>query len=214
MKNILRLERVTYEENESFYLRDFDLDVRTGEIMGLLPLNAYGIPALLDVIRNNPPLYYGQVIYDGKTVNSWKDMKRVPNPVTIVDSESSLVAGQSVLTNIFLLGGDKSFFIREKELERKLKPYLEEAGVLISPRMPSDELTGFERVVVEILRGVISGHRLIVLKDVSSYIGESNLEELGRIIRLYSKKGIAFLFISSRYDEIISVCDRTALMSN
>ena len=57
MNNILRLERVTYAESDSFYLRDFDLDVRTGEIMGLLPLNAYGIPALLDVIRNNPPLY-------------------------------------------------------------------------------------------------------------------------------------------------------------
>ena len=214
MDNILRLEQVTYAEGNSFYLRDYNLDIKSGEILGLLPLNAHGIPTLLELIKNNPPLYYGQVIYDGQVVNSWKDMKRFQNPVTVITSISSLVEGQSVLTNIFLLNHNGPFFIREKDLERKLKVYIDEIGVDIVPRMRVEELTAFERVVVEMMRGVILGHKLIILKDVSSYIGESYLEELYGIIRNYSSKGIAFLFISNYCEEMISLCDRTALMSN
>lgn len=211
---VLRLERVTYREKDHIFLRDFDLDVRRGEIMGLLPLNAYGMPALLDVIQYNPPLYYGSVYYRGEMVNSWKDMKRVPNSITIVDNVSSLVAGQNVITNIFLLNNNSSFFIKEKKLEERLRPFMQEIGVDISPWMRAEELTAFERVVVEILRGVISGHRLIILREVSSYIGESKLSQLYGIMNYYRKKGISFLFISSHYEEIRNVCDRTALMSN
>ncbi len=211
---VLRLERVTYKEKDNSFLRDFDLEVRRGEIMGLLPLNAYGMPALLDVIQYNPPLYYGTVYYMGNVVNSWKDMKRVPNSITIVDNVSSLVAGQNVITNIFLLNNNSSFFIREKKLEERLRPFLQEIGVDISPWIRAEELTAFERVVVEILRGVISGHRLIILREVSSYIGENKLNQLYGIMNYYKKRGISFLFISSHYEEVIAVCDRTALMSN
>ena len=212
--DVLRLWRVTYREKDNDFLRDFDLDVRTGEIMGLLPLNLYGLPALLEVIQENPPLYFGTVWYQGEIVNSWRDMPRRPSPVTVVDKVSSLVSVQNILTNIFLLRQESHFFVSEKKLEKELRPYLEEIGVDISPWTRAEDLTAFQRVAVEILRGVIWGHRLIILREVSSFIGENKLEELYRIMDICRKKGISFLFISSHYEEIRSVCDRAAVMSN
>ena len=214
ISEVMRLSRVTYRENDNIFLRDFDLDIREGEILGLMPLNWYGLPALLQVMQFNPPLYYGTVRYLGKTVNSWRDMKRSPNPITVVDNESSLVTGQSVQSNIFMLGRESRYFIHEKQLEEELRPYLEMTGVEIATWTRVEELTAFERVVVEIIRGMIWGHRLIVLREVSAYIGENNLEKLFGIMDGCRKKGISFLFISSHFEEIEAVCDRTALMSN
>ena len=210
----LRFSRVTYRENENLYLRDFDLDIRQGEILGLLPLNHYGLPALLKVMQFNPPLYYGNVYYQGRLVNSWRDMNRKPNLITLVDTVSSLVAGQTVVANIFLLTRQSSFLVKQKELEEKLKPFLEEIGMDISPRARAEDLTAFERVVVEILKGVIWGHKLIVLREASANIGENNLERLCEIMECYRKKGISFLFISSHYEELSAFCDRAVLMSN
>ena len=39
-KEILRMEHVTYCENEKTLLQDFDLNIFEGEIMGLLPIGA------------------------------------------------------------------------------------------------------------------------------------------------------------------------------
>ena len=63
-KEILRMERVTYKEEETTYLKDFELNVCSGELVGLLPVNAYGLPQLLSVLRENPLLYAGYMYYN------------------------------------------------------------------------------------------------------------------------------------------------------
>ena len=58
---------------------------------------------ILDVIVNNLPLYYGYVYYQDKCVNSWKEEKHSRNRICLIDSETSLVNGLDVLTNVFTL---------------------------------------------------------------------------------------------------------------
>ncbi len=214
-QEVLHLLRVTYKEQEEAILRDFELNIRKGEIMGLMPLNSYGLGEFLKLIRNNPPLYYGEVYYMGKKVNSWRDMQRTPNRITVIENSQALIFGQSVLTNVFVLrSGFKQWLIRKKLLKEQLKPFLKEIGLNISADVPVEELSAFERVAVEILRAVIAGHHLIVLREIGTVIGESRMQELYRIIRHYSKQGISFLLISVHMEEIRPVCSRMAIMSN
>ena len=43
MRNeVLRMERVTYKEDEVVKLKDFNLQIFQGEIMGFLPVNSHG----------------------------------------------------------------------------------------------------------------------------------------------------------------------------
>lgn len=43
MRNeVLRMERVTYKEDEVVKLEDFNLQIFQGEIMGFLPVNSHG----------------------------------------------------------------------------------------------------------------------------------------------------------------------------
>ncbi len=84
--------------------------------------------------------------------------------------------------------------------------------------MPTDkevgELSAFERIVVEILRAVIMGYRLIVLDEVGALVSNHELEKLHAIIRHYVDKGFSFLYVCSHLEEIVSICDRCALFSN
>ncbi|MCR4891236.1 MAG: hypothetical protein K5989_03510 [Lachnospiraceae bacterium] len=214
-REILRFSRVTYKEDDKVVLRDFELDILEGEIMGLIPLNAYGLDAFLDILRYNSPIYFGDIYYMGSHVNSWQDMKRLPNKITVIDDHNSLVAGQDLLTNIFLIGnGSDQFIIRKDKLEKKLIPYLQDIGENISPYKNAEDLSSFERVVVELIRAVISGHKLIVLKELDSYIGENWADRMYEIISHYRERGISFLIISGNFDRMKNLCDRTAFMSN
>ncbi len=212
---VLRFARVTYREKDRILLRDFELSIKRGEILGMLPVNAYGLSAFLRVLKNNPPLYYGQVYYGGKLVNSWRDMHRSTNGITVISDVSSLVEGQSVLTNVFVLrSGFKQYILNNRVLAKQMQIFLDDIGESISPTARVEELAVFDRVVIEIIRAVVAGHRLIVLQEAGSFIGENQLDKLNRILQHYREKGISFLYISSHVEELKRICKRTALMSN
>ena len=52
------------------------------------------------------------------------------------------------------------------------------------------------------------------IRDSSTFISESELEELHRIIRLYAERGISFIYITAHFEEATYLCDRMALMVN
>ena len=56
MRNeVLRMERVTYKEDEVVKLKDFNLQIFQGEVMGFLPVNSHGKTALLKLLERNLP---------------------------------------------------------------------------------------------------------------------------------------------------------------
>ena len=61
-QEVLRLERVTYRSEGVNILDNFSFHIAEGEIMGLQPLDNDGLDELLDIIQNNPPLYFGASI--------------------------------------------------------------------------------------------------------------------------------------------------------
>ena len=71
MRNeVLRMERVTYIEDENVKLEDFNLQIYRGEVMGFLPVNSHGKLALLRLLSRNLPLYDGYIYYSGEKVNT------------------------------------------------------------------------------------------------------------------------------------------------
>jgi len=214
-REVLRMERVTYREQDVTFIQDFELNVHEGEIMGLLPINAYGLPAFLHILRSNPPLYYGYVYYMDTLVNSWQDMKRNSNRISIIGGQSSLVEGQSVLSNIFILRpGFKQEILRLNLLKKQLQPFLDDMNLSISPDTLVEQLTVFERVMVEILRAVVAGSHLIVMLEISTIVNDSEIARLHEIIRHYADKKMSFLYVSPHFEELLQICGRAAVMTD
>lgn len=214
-KEVLRLEDVTYKKNNTIIFRNMMLHIMAGEIVGLEPLNTYGLDELFDVIINNAPLYHGYVYYQEHCVNSWKEARHGRNRICMIDSESSLVSGLNVVTNVFTLrSGFGKEILDEKMLAAQLQPFLDEIHVSIDPFVHVEKLSVYKRVLVEILRAVVAGYRLIILREISTVISETELEKLYEIMRYYSGKGFSFLYVSFHFEEIQQVCSRAFVMSD
>lgn len=213
-KEVLRLQDVTYKKGNTIIFRNMSFHITAGEIVGITPLNSYGTDELLDVIVNNRPLYYGYVYYQEQCVNSWKEEKHVRNRICAVGSETSLVKGLNVVTNVFTLrAGFGKELLDEKMLARQLQPFLDEIHSEIDPFMQVEKLSAYKRVLVEILRAVVAGYHLIILREISTAISESELQELYKIMRHYAEKGFSFIYMSYHFEEIQQICDRAILMS-
>ena len=102
-REIFRMERVTYQENGVTFLKDFNLRIDEGEILGLIPVNGYGLNAFLKLLEVNVPLEDGYVYSRGEIINSWKDSRRTHNRISVIGAENRLVETLSVTDNIFVL---------------------------------------------------------------------------------------------------------------
>lgn len=214
-QEIFRMERVTYMERGVAKLEDFHLQIYRGEIMGLVPVNAHGMTAFLKLLQTNLPIDDGYVYYCGELVNSWKESKKNPNRISIIKAQSCLVERLTVSDNIFVLRqGFRQRIIRPSLLKRQLEPFLQDIGMDILADSYVEKLTVFERVVVELLRAVIMGNRLIVLNEIGALISDRELAKLHEILRHYAAQGIAFIYISPHFEEILQISDRAAMLTN
>lgn len=211
----LRMERVTYREQGVTQLENFSMSVWAGEIMGLLPVNRHGISALIRLLRQNLPLHYGYVYYHEKLVNHWRFSDSGMNRISVIQNKSCLAEGLTVADNIFVLRpGFRKRLMQPKVLRQQLKPFLEEIDMDIDADAYIEELSPFERFVVELLKAVVAGNYLVVLDDISSFISDLELQKLHGIIRHYADRGMAFLYVAPHYEEVKQICDRLAIMKN
>ncbi|MDD3368946.1 MAG: sugar ABC transporter ATP-binding protein [Lachnospiraceae bacterium] len=214
-KEVFRMERVTCKEKGLVMLEDFNLNIWEGEIMGLIPGNSFGLHSFIQLLMENVPLEDGYIFYHEELINSWKGGKKGNNRITVIQDRSCLVDGLTVADNVFVLRqGFRKNIIQPAVLEIQLEPFIKEIGIELSAGTYVDKLTSFERVVVEILKGIVAGHRLIILSEMSALLGVDDLKKLYRIIRYYASKGYSFIYIGTHIEDLLQFCDRTALMSN
>lgn len=214
-QEVLRMERVSYQERGIRLLHDFNFSILEGEIVGLIPINNYGVDAFLRILQENPPINYGYVYYREQQVNAWSNSKHRKNRIALIQSRSCLVEGLTVAENIFVLrAGAKSRFVRTNVLRKQLAPYLEAIGIDISADTYVEELNDFERVVVDVLKAVVAGCKLIILQDISAQISASDIQKIWTLLSHYTAKGISFLYIDFHYEEMRQICNRVALMNN
>lgn len=212
-EEVLRLDRVTMIEQGVTELDHFSLSVFAGEIMGLVPVDSTGLSTLLRLLKQNVPMHYGYVYYREKLVNHWRRADNSFNRIGVIGSRSGLADDLTVVDNVFVLRqGFKKRVIRRGLLNRLLEPFLYAIDMHISPDTRAGDLSGLERFMVEIVKAVVAGCRLIILNDAGTVISDAELDKLHRVLRHYAQEGIAFVYISRHYEEVRALCGRAALM--
>ena len=183
-REIFRMERVTYKEAEVTRLEDFNLQIYEGEIMGMVPFNGYGMSDFLELLQTNIPIYDGYIYYNGEVVNSWKKSSGMHNRIGVIQAKSSLVETMTITDNVFVMRpGFKQELIRTKLLNRQLQPFLKEIGIEIPSDTRIENLSVFQRIVIELLRAVVMGSHLIV----NNICDRAAMLTNGRIWKVVSK---------------------------
>ena len=216
MRNeVLRMDRVTYQEQGITELNHFCLNLYAGEIMGLVTVNDTGLEALLRLMKQNVPIHYGYVYYRGRLVNQWRQSNESYNRIGVIQTQSGLADDLTVADNVFVMRhGFRKRIIQRDVLERQLEPFLREIDVHISGDLTAGNLSPYHRVIVEIVKAVVADCRLIVLIEPCTVIGEERLGRLHQIMRHYAEQGFSFLYVSQHFEETAQICDRVSLMLN
>lgn len=214
-EELLRLDRVTLMQEGVPLLDSLSMHLFAGEVVGLIPLNAQGLDELLGLIARNVSLHYGYVRFDERMVNDYRRDRAGVNPVAVIEKRSRLIGSMTAPENIFVVrGGMRKYLIDDRMLADQLSRLCAGLGLEIPADTPVEKLPLFIRWTVELLRAVVAGARLVIVRDIDAIASPVDLARIHRLIRHYAAQGLTFLNVCTHHEEVFSLCDRALLMKD
>ena len=195
-------------------LQDVSLDVRPGEILGLLGENGAGKSTLLKILSGAQPPSSGQVVFSGSDYRpSSPDAAKRAGIITIYQ-ELSLIPTLSVAENIFIGRAPTTTLglIDWRRMRRETRTHTARVGLSVDPDTPVSALSVAEQQLVEIARALSLDGRMIIMDEPTSALTEAEVQKLLGIMDRLRREGVAIMFVTHRLEEASSICDRVTVL--
>ncbi len=198
-------------------LADIDLEINSGEVIGLIGENGAGKSTLLKIIAGVEKASSGKMYVNGEFYEGSSPVLANSKGIGMVFQEQSLIKNLTVAQNIFL-GNEKKYkkfgIIQWKKMEEDAKAALEEIGVnYINPKEEISNLSFASRQMVEIAKifNIVSKAKknsIILLDEPTSVLNDAEINQLFEEVDKLVKMGNSVIFVSHRLDEVIKISDR------
>ncbi|MFN2595867.1 MAG: sugar ABC transporter ATP-binding protein [Pyrinomonadaceae bacterium] len=210
---LLRMEGITKIFSGVVALDGVDFTLERGEVHSLVGENGAGKSTLIKIMTGAYRRDGGRVMFEGREVDfrSPEDAQRAG--VVAVYQEVNLLAYRTVAENIYL-GREprRAGLIDWKRMNRDAAALLDRLGLDIDPAATLGDLNIALRQMVAIARGVSFGAKVVVLDEPTSSLTEHEVSILYDVIRRLKSEGTGVVYISHRFDELYTICDRVTIL--
>jgi len=222
---VLKLDRLTVRNSRGTVgVKDFSLDVRSGEIVGIAGVDGNGQTELIYGITGLAHVDSGTIWMNGKDITKMSVKERVEAGIGHIPEDRhrhGLVLDFTVAENAVLKNYDKP-------------PYSSKLGILNSdkitahaaelidqydiragegPSMKAKNMSGGNQQKVIIAREIALSPDLLVVAQPTRGLDVGAIEYIRKRIVAERDKGRAILLVSFELDEIMNLCDRIAIIS-
>ncbi|ATA22316.1 monosaccharide ABC transporter ATP-binding protein (CUT2 family) [Gibbsiella quercinecans] len=202
-------------------LQNINLQIKPGEIVGLVGENGAGKSTLMKIIYGAYQHDSGEVLIDGKPVVLRTPREAMMKGIGMVFQEQSLIANLTVMENIFL-GFEQPFktlgVINWKRMAKAARQQLAKVKLDIDPKTITAELSFTQRQLVELAKVLTleersDGQLIILLDEPTSVLPAKEIDILFDLVRELTSRA-SFIFVSHRMDEVINLADRIYVMKD
>lgn len=195
-------------------LVDANIELRRGEICGLLGANGAGKSTLSRIISGHTPPSGGELRLGGKpfAINSTRDAFR--NGIAIVAQETSLAPDMNVLENIFMPDlarpGRLSFGKLRVRAGEILSSLGHEHALPLNAEVRT--LSAAQRQLVEIAKALALDAQLVIFDEPTASLSPTEVDSLFDIMSRLRDDGRALVFVSHRLEEVFAITDRVTIL--
>ncbi len=198
-------------------LRDVNLRLGRGEVLGLLGDNGAGKSTLVKIICGFQQPDSGRIVVDGQEVTLKSVDQARAIGIDAVYQDLALVNQLSVYHNMFLKRErTRGFLLANKTMRRLAREYLDQMGVNI-PSVDVDvaALSGGQRQAIAVARSVFTNAKILLLDEPLAAMGAKEAALILDQIRELKEKGeVSVIMIAHNYGQAIEICDRINLLQH
>ena len=215
---ILKMEKICKSFSGVKTLKDVDLCVKRGSLHALMGENGAGKSTLMKILIGLYKADSGSIWFNGETLdnNSISIPYTLHKGISMIFQELNLVPQMNVAENIFI-GREprirKTGIVDRQKMIRQTKMLLEQFEITnLNPEEPVQHMSTARMQMVEICKALSYDSKLIIMDEPTSSLTEDECEVLFRIVAKLKAKGITFIFISHKLDEIYTVADEITVL--
>ncbi len=212
--SLLTLRGIAKRFGGTVALSGAHFDLRGGEVHALVGANGAGKSTLSRVISGHIQPDEGESLLDGSPVRFTGSRDAIRAGIAMVTQETSLAPDLSVLENIMLPRLAMPGRLRWRALREQAGALVaelgQEAGLALDAVVGS--LSIGQRQLVEILKALALGSRILILDEPTAPLSPHESERLFAIMRRLAGQGRGLIFVSHRLEEIFGITDRVTVL--
>jgi ABC-type branched-subunit amino acid transport system ATPase component len=203
-----------------------DLEIRPGEVHGLIGPNGSGKTTTLNVISGYYAPQSGEVRVGGVALPPSAPHLRASHRIARTFQTPRLIGAASVLENVMIGGtidGEGSFveslvtLPRHRRDEAHLRAAamlaLQAVGLESLAAVRTDRLQHSELRFVEIARALMLRPACLLLDEPAAGLSTEEIRRLGALIKAISRAGTGVLLVEHHADLIFDICDRVTVLN-
>ncbi len=193
-------------------VREVDLAVRPGEVVGLLGPNGAGKTTTFNLVAGGVKPTEGRVFLGETDITGLPMYRRARLGITYLPQEASIFRRLSVADNV-------NAVLETVEPERtvrreRLRELLAELGLAEKANRRGDALSGGERRRVEITRALVLDPKFMLLDEPFAGIDPIAVIDIQKIIEQLKIRGIGVIITDHNVRETLSICDRAYIIKD
>jgi len=213
---LFSLKRITKHYPGVVALREVDLSVAPGEVVGLVGENGAGKSTLMKILGGVAQPTSGTIRLNGSEKPYLTVTDALAGGIAFVHQELNLFENLTAADNIMIgreprTGGPLRLVDRRK-LRAFAEPLLAKLGADFGPDAPVAGLTLAQMQLVEIAKALSLDARIVILDEPTSSLTVTETERLLRVIAGLKAEGVGVVFISHRLGEVKSCADRVVVL--
>jgi simple sugar transport system ATP-binding protein len=211
---LARLKGISKRFGPVVALRSADLEVRAGEVHGVLGENGAGKTTLLNVLAGLVRSDAGVVEIEGQQVKLRRPRDAWDAGIGMVHQHFALVPTLSVLENLALGLRSAAAGLRlpYARVRREATDLAKRTGLTVPFDALVEELGVGDRQRVEILKTLLRRPRILVLDEPTAVLTPAEVGSLFALLRELAGSGQGVVLVAHRLDEILGVANRVTVL--
>jgi ribose transport system ATP-binding protein len=206
---VIELKHITKKFPGVVAMRNMHIQIKPGEIHGLVGENGAGKSTLIKVLTGVHIPEEGEIYVEGKRHVFRNPVQAREAGIACVYQELNIVKMLPVVDNVFMgrKVTNKFGLLDYPYMHEETKKALAALGhTEIDTRMECGKLGVGQQQMVEIAKAITQKAKLIIMDEPTSSLGEQEVQQLVETVRRLKDRGIAILFVSHKLEELFELC--------
>jgi ribose transport system ATP-binding protein len=194
-------------------LTDADLDLASGEVLGIIGENGAGKSTLIRSLAGAHLIDSGQIEIEGQSVHLRSPAESIAAGVAVIYQELTIVPEMTIAENVFLGNLPRKGPVIDRSLmNTRAATLLKRLGLKLHPSKKAGDLAPGYQQMVEIARAINRNAKILLMDEPTSYLSEHEVGRLFEFIEQLKREGLGIIYISHHLEEIFKVCDHVIVL--
>jgi branched-chain amino acid transport system permease protein len=195
-------------------LAGVDVEVRAGEILGLLGPNGSGKSTFINVVSGHFPASGGRIAFEGREIGGLPAHRIAQSGIARTYQIPRPFAHLTVLENVAVAAMFGGATLGARAATAEAKTWLHFTGLEDKAHVRPDELNLHQRKFLELARALASRPRLVLLDEVLCGLTPSEIDGAVALIRRIRDQGATIVFVEHVMRAVMALTDRVVVFNH